>query len=260
VTETPIIAHWVDYLRTTIPGTVAIFLKGSHARGDAGPHSDFDFDVLTDHAPAPRFLAYLDETDGNLIHISVAIFETTSWLAYLSEPVPWSFSLSAVEAARLLWHREDAPAAILEPTTLQHPPGDPELEDFVADFGKVKNAYLQGDELALRLAAQGLAHLSPTLLRLINPPVYPGTHYQALVAVLDFPIAPPSYREDMLTCLGLSGRATTVDDVYAAASRIATGVITLLRLHAVQFTATFEPDLPTYLASGTLQRYLEQGT
>lgn len=261
MTELPIIARWVERLRTEIPGAIAIFLKGSHARGDAGPHSDIDFDVLTDRDPELRFLAYLDEGDeGYLTHISVAVFETTAWLAYLDQPASWAFSLPAIETARLLWHREDAPSVVLNLATLQHPPGDAELEDIIADFGKVKNAYLQGDELALRLAAQGLAQLSPSLLRLINPPVHPETHGQALLAVLDFPVAPPGYHEDMLICLGLTGQATTAAGIYAAAYRIATGVVALLRPHADQLASSLESDLPRILSAGTLQRFLEQGT
>ena len=38
----------------------AIFLFGSHARGDAGPDSDLDFLVVVPNSPHPRYLRSVD--------------------------------------------------------------------------------------------------------------------------------------------------------------------------------------------------------
>ena len=47
IVDEAFLAAWVERLRATVPKAVAVILKGSYARGDAGPHSDIDFDVLT---------------------------------------------------------------------------------------------------------------------------------------------------------------------------------------------------------------------
>jgi phosphoribosyl-AMP cyclohydrolase len=254
-----LVAAWVERLRKQEPDAVAILLKGSAARGDAGPHSDVDFDVLTASGPREAYLAYLIETgEGWLTHVSVAIHDLDSWLAQESEPAEWAFPWPGAEATRLMWTRDDALRKRLARPYLPHPPANPELEDFIAGLGKVKNAHAASNELALRLAAQGMAQLCPSLLRLVNPEVRVGTRYEALLASLDFPVSPPGYREGLLVCLGLVGPATTVDEVYAAAHRLVTGVLDLLQPHARRLAPELEPDLPTYLADGTLQRYVAQ--
>jgi phosphoribosyl-AMP cyclohydrolase len=152
---------------------------------------------------------------------------------------------------------DDAVRARVERYELDHPPGGAELEDFVADFGKVRNASLAGDELGLRLAAQGLASLCPSVLRLLNPEGRAGSRREAFLVALDFPIAPDGYREDMLVCLGLLGRATTPEEVYGAAHRLVRGAVALLRPYADRLAPHLQPYLPRYLADGTLERYLE---
>jgi phosphoribosyl-AMP cyclohydrolase len=255
-----LVAAWVERLQRDEPDAVAILLKGSAARGDAGPHSDVDFDVLTASGPREAYRAYLVETRaGWLTHVSVAIHDIAGWLAQETEPAECAFSLSVAEVTRLVWTRDDTWHERLARPALPHPPGQAELEDFIADFGKVKNAHVARNELALRLAAQGLAQRCPSLLRLVNPELQVGTRYEALLASLDFPVTPPGYREDLLVCLGLGGRATTADEVYAAARRLVTGVVEVLRPHAQHLAPEFEAHLPMYLANGTLQHYVAQG-
>ena len=45
------IQRWVRRLRREVPDGVAVFLGGSYVRGDAGPSSDVDFDVLVADGP-----------------------------------------------------------------------------------------------------------------------------------------------------------------------------------------------------------------
>jgi hypothetical protein len=61
-----------------------------------------------------------------------------------------------------------------------------------------------------------------------------------------------------VTCLGLTGRETSITDVYRSAMRQAQGVIELMRAHPAASTADITPDIPLYLADGRIQRYLAQ--
>lgn len=157
----------------------------------------------------------------------------------------------------MLWAADEVRERLAEPS-LERPPGSVELEDFVSAACKAKNARLRADELALRLAAQELAHLCPSVLRPLNPAVAPRSPYEALRAVLALPVAPPGYRDDMLVCLGLSGRATDAAAVYAAVLRLVLGTLALLRPHAEGLAGDLEPELPRSLADGTLERFVEQ--
>jgi phosphoribosyl-AMP cyclohydrolase len=254
------IATWVERLRKSIPDAAAVLLKGSYARGEPGPFSDIDFDVLIDPGPRDDYLTYLVEDDGGrLVHVSVAVQDVASWLSGADEVEDWAYRLLAFETNILLWVRDESLRPKLDHPARLHPAGDPELEDFIEAYAKVRNALARGDELALRLAAQTLATLCPSLLRPINPDVQPTHRHDALMAVLNFPVAPEGYRDDLLLCLGLSGRESTLEDAHDAARRLATGTLSLLRRHADAVEQELPATLYGYLRDGTLERYIHQG-
>src|SRR5680860_211624 len=203
------IASWVERLRKEIPGAVAVVLKGSHARGNPGPWSDLDFDVLVfDEEIADEYLTWIvDDGSGRLVHVSDAVERIDDWLSGFREMASWSFGLPASEVTRLMWLARPSLRAELDRPSRSHPGGEPELEDFIEELGKARDAHLRKDEISLRLAVQEIARLCPGLLAPINEPVLPGTRPEALRAALGLAVVPDGYREDMLLCLGLSGRA-----------------------------------------------------
>ncbi len=251
---------WSERLRTEIPGTAAVLLKGSHVLGTAGPWSDVDFDVLVDRSvPVEEYLAWLvDGPGGHLVHVSVAVTDIRSWLEAGNEPARWAFGFPAREMAMLLWSRDDALRERLDQPCRDHPAVDPELEDFIEELGKARNAHLRGDALSCRVACQELAELCPTLLVPLNALARPATRPAALTAALNLTIAPAGYRSDMLLCLGLSGQGATADEVLAAAERLVSGTLSLLRERIDAVAHLLPSDLAGYLADGTLERYLER--
>ena len=171
------LSAWCDRLRREIPGTVAVILKGSHVRGEAGPCSDVDFDVLVADSTevAHPYLTWIEPDDmGRLVHVSVSVDSVSRWVAGMAEPAGWSFGLPAREATRLLWC-VDALRAQLDRPYHVHPAGNPELDDTIECLGKARNALERGDELSLRLHLRDMAALAPSLLVAINPEVVVGT-------------------------------------------------------------------------------------
>ncbi len=254
------IDRWVDRLRREIPGAVAIVLKGSHVRGAAGPWSDLDIDVLVANvAVADPCLSWIeDDGSGRLTHVSVAVEPVKAWLDGAREAAAWSFGFPSSEATRLLWLGQPSLRAELDRPGRAHPSGEPELEDFVEELGKARNARLRGDDLALRLAVQGIAQLCPTLLAPLNASTHPGTRPAALKAALDLTVAPDGYRDDMLLCLGLGGQSSTEEDVLAAGTRLVMGTLAVLEANADVTCPLLPPHWPEWLTSGLLRRYLEQ--
>lgn len=250
------ITAWTDRLREEIPGTVAILLKGSHARGDAGPHSDIDFDVLVDGPETERYPLWIEpDASGRLRHISVAVQDLAGWLRDAGEPEPWAYGLPVREPMRLLWAATPDLEGRLDRSWREHPPEEPEIEDWFESFGKMRNAAERGDELGLRLAAQGLGRYTPTLLRPLNPEVWATSPRSALDLVLAFLVAPEGYRDDLPACLGLTGAATT-GDLLAASERIVTGTLALLASNLDAIAPLIGQDIAGYLRDGTLERYV----
>jgi hypothetical protein len=54
------IQRWVRRVRHEVPDGVAVFLVGSYARGDAGPYSDVDLDVLVAEGPRNEWPTWFD--------------------------------------------------------------------------------------------------------------------------------------------------------------------------------------------------------
>ena len=254
-------ARWVGRLRREEPRAVAILCHGSYARGEAEAHSDLDLDVLIDGEPEVGYLSAFEELpDGRLLHATVAVKSLEEWLepfAEGAEAEEWSFFLAAREVARLLWATDEARAALEGRVSLELS-RSPQLQDLLECAAKVRNAAARGDELGLRFAAQGLALRCPALLAPLNSVPLVESPRTALQAALDMAIAPPGYRDAMLTCMGLSGQATTAEDVQSAALDLVAGILGLLREQAAQAPEPFEPGLPQALADGRLLRLLTQ--
>ncbi|KAB1908869.1 phosphoribosyl-AMP cyclohydrolase, partial [Micromonospora sp. AMSO31t] len=272
---------------------VGIMLRGSHARRAATEHSDVDVDVLvaaddertgpaapdcgaagparpgTDdtetRAAGPAYngtpyaarRAYLAEFDGRLVHVSVAARDVRSWVNRLGQPADWAFGLPVTAPARLLWAAPEWRRRIDLPVLCQ-PADEPRLEELIATLGKVAGARWAGDPVGVRLAAADLARLCPSVLRLANPSVRVVSRRAALAAALDLPVAPPGYRDDMLLCLGLRPGGTA--EVGAAAGRLVTGTVPLVRPYAGEIAAVGGSDLAAALVDGRLDRYLGQLT
>ena len=78
------------------------------------------------------------------------------------------------------------------------------------------------------------------------------------LAALEVDVAPPGYRDDLLVCLGLAGKPSSAEEVHAAACRLATGVMELVKSHVDTFTRLLPPQLSASLADGSLHRYTAQ--
>jgi len=154
----------VQQVRAEEPGTLAIVLCGSYARGAAGPHSDVDLEVMLSGTPRAYYQTLLVErTGGRLLHISISFQPWTEWQREQHAPADWSFSMPVRQPIRILWTDPAIDQQDIEASYTQ-PAGGAEAEDFLEYAGKVKNAYLVGDELCLRLAAQKMAFLCTSLL------------------------------------------------------------------------------------------------
>jgi hypothetical protein len=254
------IQRWVRRLRDEVPDAVAVFLGGSHLRGDAGRFSDVDFHVLVADGPRDEWPLWFDVLDGRPVRVDVWIRDVARWLASQEEPQDWAFGLPSREPLRLCWVADQSWRARLDRAALEHPAGPLELEHFLSDLGKVASAHQRGDELGLRLAAQDLARCCPALLQPVNPDPRPAvtSRHAALLAALDVAVAPCGYREDLLVCLGLTGRPGSAEDVYAAVCRLATGMVELLESRVDTFTRLLPPQLSASLTDGSLRRYAAQ--
>jgi phosphoribosyl-AMP cyclohydrolase len=180
-------------------------------------------------------------------HVSVGAASTGDLRAAAAEPVPWALGFTGHEPAVWVWQTAAAVAALGDPPEVTHPPAPPELEDFVEYAAKALRA---GDEIGLRLAAQGVGREAIPLLLELNPQAIVRTRREAVDAARTLRVAPGGWPHDLLVLLGLAD-----GDVRGAVERVAHGVLGLLR-EAGSGVGRGQPDLNAYLHDGTLERQL----
>jgi predicted nucleotidyltransferase len=244
----------VARVRREEPDAVAMFLCGSRVRGEAGLFSDFDFDVLVPKGPRDRAMEWFDGP----VRVSAWVRDIDLWLAERDVPQEWAFHLPCEDLLRLCWSASDEWRERLDRKALPHRAGTPELDHLIGDAAKVANARRAGDELGLRLAAQDLARSCPALLHPVNKVSPVHSRRAALRAATEMAVAPPTYQEDLLACLGLTAGPTTAAQVYTAAGRIALGVLDILAAHDATYAPLLPADLLADLRAGVLRSFVER--
>ncbi len=248
-----IIAKWVERLRQEHPDAVAVVLKGSHARGEAGEWSDIDFDVLISSSDTEIYRTWIEPIGGRLVHISAAVESLDGWLADATAPSEWSLGLPTVETTKLLWAANDELWAQLDHPVRNHPAAEPEVEDTMEALGKIRSALARGDDIGVYRNANKLATLIPTLLVPVNPHSPVSNSRAAIDAVLGLPNVPVGFADDWLTCMGYVDMRTPKTTV-AAAERLFLGVLAMLPDDA----DIVGEDIARLLGEGVIQQYLDQ--
>jgi hypothetical protein len=252
-----LVDRWTARLRHEVPEAVAIFVGGSYLRGDAGPDSDVDFDVVVANGPRDEWPTWFDGSEGRLVRISAWVRDVDAWLATEDEPQDWAFFLAAADPMRLCWAADDRWRERLDRTQMIHPPGPPEVDHFEGEVGKVTNAFRAGDDVGLRLAAQDLARSVVSMLQPLNVHRPATSRREALRVLLDFEVVPSGYRNDMLACLGLLD-AAGASEVHVAACRLARGTMEIVQTNAPTLAALVPADAAESIRDGSLRRYINQ--
>lgn len=240
-------------LRVEYPATVAIVLKGSHARGQARPWSDIDFDVLVSTAGVEEYRTWIEPVGDRLVHISAAVESLDAWQADAHAPSSWSLGFPTIETTKLLWAIDDEHRVMLDHPHQTHPAHEVEIEDTMEALGKMRNALSRGDAISVYRNANKLATLIPSMLVPINPPTSVSNSRAAIKAVLELPNVPEGFAADWLICMGYVD-SRTPESTLAAAVQMFNGVLSMLPVDA----DVIGKDFARMLADGTLTAYLTQ--
>jgi predicted nucleotidyltransferase len=100
----------VEAIRATLPGTIAIYLFGSRARGDAGRHSDVDVAVIAPGGMPDLVRFELQERLAALLHADVDLVDLTRASSVLRVQV--------LEHGSVLYDGDPAARALFEATAL----------------------------------------------------------------------------------------------------------------------------------------------
>lgn len=250
------IEGFVVRLRVEYPDSVAVVLKGSHARGEAKPWSDIDFDVLVSTPGVEEYRTWIEPVGDRLVHISAAVESLDAWLTDANAPSSWSLGFPTVETTKLLWAIDEAHCELLDQPHQTHPPHEIEIEieDTMEALGKMRNAFNRGDIIGVYRNANKLATLIPTMLVPVNPITSVSNSRQAIDAVLSLTNVPEGFAEDWLTCMGYVDNRIP-ESTLTAATRMFLGSLKLLPTDPEIVGEDFVP----LLHDGVIVAYLGQG-
>lgn len=232
---------------------MAVLVGGSYVRGSADEESDLDLVAVTGGEPTGGYRTWLVERPGSRpLHVSAGAVSVEGWLPSARKPRPWALGFPALFVARYVWAEEGAIARLGEDPSVLHPPAPPELEDVLEGLLKARRAGRAGDGAGLRFFAHHAATLAPRLLRPLNPERVVHDRREALEAALALPLVPPHYRRDLSLCLGLQPASDGA--VAQALLRLGREILAVLRERKPDVDP--QPELPRYLAEGSLERLL----
>lgn len=249
------IQNFVIRLRQDYPDAAAVVLKGSHARGQAKPWSDIDFDVLLSTPNVEEYRTWIEPVGERLVHISAAVETLDAWLDDANEPSSWSLGFPTIETTKLLWAVDDEYRELLDHPYQTHPPHEIEIEDTMEALGKMRNALNRGDVPGVYRNANKLATLLPTMLVPINPPTPVSNSREAIDAVVALTNVPEGFVEDWLSCMGYVD-SRTPESTLEAATRLFIGTLHLLPPDQEIVGKDFD-DL---IRDGVIEAYLNQSS
>lgn len=244
--------HVVDRLRAVEPAAIGVLVTGSYAACRATHQSDLDVTVLTAMPSLAHYRTWFEPRPGAPLHVSAGARALDAWVDEGKAAADWALGFPTEEVAAWVWTTDAARTVLGDPPVMRRPPAAPDLEDFLECATKVKRAAAAGDGLGARWHAHQLGGYAIRLLRPLNPERRVTDVRDALRVALDLPVAPIGYRDNLLPCLGL--RRASDGEVAGAAVHLATTILAFLRERMPDVDR--QPDLPHYLADGTLERHL----
>lgn len=258
----PDLSVLITRLRRDEPAARAFLLFGSFARRDAGSFSAIDLRIITTGSPVERDRVAFLTINSRLVHVSIEVRPLAELVAASADPACWRWLAGFCAAAQVL-DDPDGLLAVLRAAVAAYRPERSlasaqihyHLETLIESHQEVRHSAATGDTVTMLIAARTVADHAATLLAALSPPVPDaggGASYHQIVSLAR---TPPTWAADYRVCAGLTLEGRTTRMVAAAAGRITTGVLCLLR----EDTGLSVPGaLGGYLADGTLLRYLQQ--
>jgi len=213
-----------------------IFVSGSYAFGRMQKYSDIDMKVLTRSKPRREHLFRFIECENRRVLLTIHFYKFSHVLRKISKPDEWVWAHKAYGKAKVLFDKNrnmEKLKAQLEKhrvTSEYFFPSIPVEASFLLEYvGKLKNAYLEKDELNILYAARSIAEICYAILKPFNPVWKYSSERETYQAFLELKNKPNHYVEDFKMSYGLTMREKSIDSVFKSAMRLARETTNFLR-------------------------------
>lgn len=218
-----------------------IFVSGSYVVGKMGPHSDIDIKVLTATKPRKKRLFQFVKCNKRNVLLTVHFDKLAHVIKEIRKPEEWVWAYEYYKRALVLYDKDHNMKKILKELERHKISQDyffkfiPEEASYLPEYvGKLKNAYLEGDELNLFYAARVIAQICYNLLRPFNPVWKYTSERETYTAFLSLKNKPKNYVKDFKICYGITTERRPLKKVYESALRLARETVEFLKLNRVE--------------------------
>lgn len=218
-----------------------IFVSGSYAFEKMQRYSDIDLKVLTRIKPRREHIFRFVEHEGRKVLLTIHFYKLSHVLRKIRKPEEWVWAYMSYKHAKVVFDRNQN----MEKLKAELEKCKVSSEDFfkfvpveasylLEYVGKLKNAYLEKDELNVIYAARSVAEICYTILKPFNPVWKYTSERETYLSFLELENKPRHYVEDFKMCYGLTMKKRTMNDICKSAMRLAKETTDFLRKSKIE--------------------------
>jgi predicted nucleotidyltransferase len=218
-----------------------IFVSGSYAFGKMQKYSDIDMKVLTRSKPRREFVFRFIEHEGKRVLLTIHFYKLSHVFRKIREPKEWVWADKAYGHAKVLFDRDQNMKKLRAELKEQQVSPDyffrfvPIEASFLLEYvGKLKNAYIENDELNIIYAARSIAEICYAILKPLNPVWTYVSERETYQALLGLQNKPKHYVEDFKVCYSLTMKERSTEAICKAAMRLAQETTDFLRSNKIE--------------------------
>lgn len=241
-----------------------IFVSGSYVFGNMQKYSDIDLMVLTRTKSERDCIFKFVKYNSGKILMSIHFDKLSKILKEIKAPEEWIWAYGFYNHAKVLYDRKQNIQKIKEKLE-KHRVSSETFFKFIPniasglleDIGKLKNAYINKDELNIFYAAHGIAGACYELLRPFNPVWRYTSERETYLSFIKLKNKPEHYIEDFKICYGITTKKRNIDMIYKSALRVAKETVDFLKRNKIE-TKVKDKDFLKFFESKEYIDFLER--
>jgi len=213
-----------------------IFVNGSYAFGKMRKYSDIDMKVLTRAKPKREHIFQFIEYEGRSVLLTIHFYTLSHVLRKIRKPEEWIWAYISYGQAKVLFDKNQNMEKIKAELERHRVSQEYFLKSvsveasFLLEYvGKLKNAYLEEDELNVFYAARAIAEICYNLMKPFNPVWKYSSETETYSSFIELKNKPKHYVEDFKICYGLTMEKRSIKTIYGSAMRLARETTNFLR-------------------------------
>jgi len=209
--------------------------------GECKKYSDIDMKVLTRTKPKREYIFRFVRRGSQKVLLTIHFYKFSQVLRKIRKPEKWIWAYMSYGRAKVLFDRNQNMEKLKAELEKHKVSSEyffrfvPVEASYLLEYvGKLKNAYIERDELNIFYSARAIAEICYNILRPFNPVWKYTSERETYSAFTELENKPEHYVEDFKICYGLTMENRSIDVIYKSAMRLARETTNFLRKNKVE--------------------------